>query len=278
MKRIVTTLILAAISLSLAAQANITTRKYRLSDFRDKTLKVVLTGSEMMDAVTRDEVMSRWTLSPFEFCSPEEFASLLSSNAYYFLVQVEGMTRGEQEPGVTFLSVLRGGGADINSLEEVVNMPLKGSDSSSGREFVFYGALLDIIQDYILRAMDNEFDAYAGLSTYAIGLSPTRDMHIYMSRGDVEATVSPMEMEGIFSDTFVLCDEEDADAAFEEAVPGTLVSYVVAAINPRRGSRCYKMLIDPSTRQLRYIRRHKITNKAGRGFLLDDLKKLSKKR
>lgn len=278
MKRILTTLILAAVSLGLAAQANITTRKFRLSDFRDKTIKVVLTGSDMMDAVTRDEVMSRWTLSPFEFCTQDEFTSLLSSNAYYFLVQVEGITRGEKEPGVTFLSVLRGGGKDINSLEEIVNMPLKGADSSSGREMIFYGVLLDIIQDYITRAMEGEFAAYAGLSTYSISLSPTRDMHIFLSRDDIEATVSPMELEKIVSETFVVCDEEDADAAFEEAVPGTLVSYVVAAANPRRESRCYKMLIDPSSRQLRYFRRHKISNRAGRGFLLEDLKKLSKGR
>ena len=278
MKRLLSTVLLAAVSLLLSAQANITTKRFRLSDFRDKTTKVVLSGNEIMDAVTKEEVMSLWTISPFEFCTVEEFNSLMSSDEYYFLIQVLGKTRGEQEPGVTFLSVLRGGGKDINSLEEIVNMPLCAADSPSGRELMMYGALLDIIQDYIGRAMDNEFDAYAGLSTYSMNLSRSRNMRIYMSRDDVESTVTSIETAGIFDQDFILCDEEEADEVFAAAGPNTLVSYVVAASSPRRGSKCYKMLIDPATHKLHYFNRHRITNKAGRGFLLDDLKKISKGR
>ena len=59
--------------LGAMAQGRIETKKFRISDFSDRITKVVMTGNEFIDAALRQEVMNRWTLSPYEFCTLAEF-------------------------------------------------------------------------------------------------------------------------------------------------------------------------------------------------------------
>jgi hypothetical protein len=48
----------------------------------------------------------------------------------------------------------------------------------------------------------------------------------------------------------------------------------VAPFEPQPGAYCYKMLIDTQTHKLYYYKRHRISSKAGAGFLKDDLKRI----
>ena len=52
-----------------AAQAKFTTRKEKLSDLMYKTTKVVLTGNELLDESFKEEVIRRWRITPYEFCT-----------------------------------------------------------------------------------------------------------------------------------------------------------------------------------------------------------------
>ena len=56
-----------------AAQAKFTTRKEKLSDLMYKTTKVVLTGNELLDESFKEEVIRRWRITPYEFCTFDEF-------------------------------------------------------------------------------------------------------------------------------------------------------------------------------------------------------------
>jgi hypothetical protein len=92
MKRLIAILAALGICVALSAQqGNVTTRKYRFSDFTDKITKVVMTGGEILDGALRQEVVDGWTVSPFEFCSAAEYESLKRSDAYYFLLVTAGM-------------------------------------------------------------------------------------------------------------------------------------------------------------------------------------------
>ena len=98
MKKILLIIALAAISASAFAQAQIDTKKVKIGDFTQKVTKVVLTGSALFDGVLQDEVAARWRVSPYEFCSLEEFNSLKNSDKYYFLLTTKGQFKKETEP------------------------------------------------------------------------------------------------------------------------------------------------------------------------------------
>ena len=111
MKRTLTIIILALVAMTiipadLFGQAQIYTRKEKLKDITTKTVKVVMTGDEILDEALKQSVTSTWTMSPFEFCTQEEFNKIKSDSKFYFLIVVKGQQRKESEPGIDLLTMV----------------------------------------------------------------------------------------------------------------------------------------------------------------------------
>ena len=273
MKKILLIIALAIASVSAFAQAQIDTKKVKIGDFTEKVTKVVLTGNALYDGVLQDEIAARWRISPYEFCTLEEFNSLKDSDKYYFLITTKGQFKKEVEPSLQFLTLVKGGSKatkGFGEMLEIVSMPIASAEDPSGRELVFLPAFLTIIQKYTLDSMDNDYNAYIGLGNYTSNISKSTDMNIVFSEDDLESSVEEGACE-----RFTVTDEDSADEFIIKNTPKTLVSYVAAPANPVNGSFCYKMLIDPQTNTLYYFRKHKITKKFGPGFLAEDIKRIT---
>ena len=119
------------------------TRKARLEDFPARTLKVVAGGQSLLELCLREEVSSRWRVSPF-----------------YFL------TVGTLD-GIAFLSLSKGGRDDesdnLKKPFEVVRIPIAEAAAPSGRALMYMGAFVDILQNFAGEAVMSEQAAYAGL-------------------------------------------------------------------------------------------------------------------
>ena len=281
MKKLIILFAALIMPLMAGAQAQITTKKVKLEDFTQKITKIVLNGNPFYDTSLKEEIAARWRISPYEFCTLEEFDKLKGNDRYYFLMLIQGQFRKETAPGLQFLSLVKGGqGADkgIDEMLEVVSLPFASAEYPTGRELVFLPALLDIIQNYTLQAMENDFNAYGGLSNTVQKFSKSSGMTIVFSEDDLNSMVSKAVTDQLFDRTMILTDEDDADSYMLDNVSGTLVSYVVVPTEPMKGSYCYKMLIDAQTHELYYYRKHKISAKAGAGFLPEDIEKITKAR
>lgn len=281
MKKLIILFAALIMPLMAGAQAQITTKKVKLEDFTQKITKIVLNGNPFYDTSLKEEIAARWRISPYEFCTLEEFDKLKGNDRYYFLMLIQGQFRKETAPGLQFLSLVKGGqGADkgIDEMLEVVSLPFASAEYPTGRELVFLPALLDIIQNYTLQAMENDFNAYGGLSNTVQKLSKSSGMTIVFSEDDLNSMVSKAVTDQLFDRTMILTDEDDADSYMLDNVSGTLVSYVVVPTEPMKGSYCYKMLIDAQTHELYYYRKHKISAKTGAGFLPEDIEKITKAR
>ena len=258
MKRILSIFLAFVLAAPLAgAQGKVSTRKYRLADFPDKVTQVVLTGSPVLSDALRAEVVTGWTASPFEFCSLEQFEALKTDENYYFLMPLETRFKGETTPGITFLTLLKGGPEaqrGIGAMHEVAALPLQAALGGNGEELVYLGALVAAIQEYTLDAMESELVAYS-LEGWA------HRRYARLPRGQ----------------RILLADDGPAaDAAFLSGSANTLVGYVVAPVFPEKGSYCYKMLFEASTHSLCYLSRHRITAQKGAEFLPEELKRLRK--
>ena len=259
-------------------QAQINTKKVKIGDFTQKITKVVLSGNEFMDSALKDEVTARWRISPYEFCSLEEFDSMKTSEDYYFLIITNGQFKKDSSPTIQFLTLVKGGkGADesIDGMLEVVSMPIASALFPSGREIVFLPAFLDIIQGYTLDSMEKDSNAYGGLGNYSGNIMHSDDHRIVLSRDDLAIPSESLEDGSIKLDEGMsVAEEEEVDELMLENAENTIVSYVVAPFEPQPGAYCYKMLIDTQTHKLYYYKRHRISSKAGAGFLKDDLKRI----
>lgn len=256
----------------LDAQGQIQTKKYRLSSFTASTLKVVTGSAPMLDGVIMDGMTSQWRISPYEFCTVQEYEKLSKDPRYYFLTVAKSQ-------GLTMLCVARGGIAgDSNPAKdsfEVISVPVASEDSPSGREVTFIPAVLDIIQDYIEAAMTSETAGLSGLAAVAKGGSRLAQMALCVCEDDLSEQVTQAMKDELQAKGVLIFDAESADALFASGRESTLVTWTVAPSTPGKGAYCYKALIDAGTHELCYFQRHALKSAADAGLLPSDLKKIT---
>ena len=263
-----------------ARQATIQTRKVRLGDFPTKTTKVVLSGSEMFNDALQEEMARRWLVSPYEFCSLDEYEALKNNPDYYFLLPASTRTRKEAEPGIVTLTLLKGGLEKDENPEkvgfDVISIPCAAAESPSGREFVFLPAFLDIIQRFMNEAMTSDRVGYGGLAAYSRKLLRDTGKKLILSEDDLAPSV---KQESSWAEAGIkVMDEDEADELFNQGADNVIVSYVVAPTDPKKGAVCYKMVISADTHELCYFEKHTIKGNAPAGFLPFDLKIISLQR
>jgi hypothetical protein len=280
MKRILSIIMAIAIPVIMSAQAQITTKKFRLQDFTTKTTKVVIPADDFYGTCLKEAVSSTWRVSPFEFCTPEEFEKIKNSEDFYFLITVSGQFKKESAPGINLLTLCKGGtkSGSIDDMLEVATIPVSAINSPSGREVVFLPALLDIVQNHAIASTEREFDAYTGLQYYSGNLSKSKDMTILFAAEDLNDEAKTDEAEDYYDVDTQIVDADETDEAMEKKTPDTVASFTVVPADAQVGSFCYKMLIDCESHQLYYFRKHKITKKAGAGFLIEDIKRIASAR
>ena len=260
------------------AQAQVNTKKVKISDFTQKVTKVVLTGNMFYDSSLQDEIVARWKVSPYEFCSLDEFEELKGNDEYYFLLSTKGQFKKETEPGLQFLTLVKGGKkaeGGIDNMLEIVSMPVCAAEDPSGRELTFIPAFLDIIQNFALDAMEKDLNAYTGLSNYSLNLYDTKGKKVLFAVEDLSSEITDAVKETSFDADMLTAEADDVDEVMAKGEESMAVSYVAAPSDPVPGSYCYKMLIDNHSHKLYYFKKHKITKSTGAGFLAEDIRRIS---
>ena len=223
LKHLFLALLLLLCGLTASGQGKVYTRKVRLEDFPTRTTKVVLEGNSFLEMALREEIAVHWRISPYEFCSQEEYARLRISNNYYFLSLA-------REEGIAFLILAKGGKEDekesLKKPVEVVRIPIASVDDPSGRELMFMGAFLDILQGFVEEAMVSDKTAYLGLS--AVNADKLTGKKIYL-------------------------DPDTADEIYPLREKNALLGIIIAPGQISFRSACYKMLISADTHELFYF-------------------------
>ena len=241
------TVILLMTALPTFGQGKIYTRKLRLADFPTKTTKVVLEGNSFLELTLREEIAVHWRISPFEFCDQDEYERLRHSSDYYFL------TFAQQE-GIAYLTLAKGGKPgekdQLKQAFEVVRMPMASVDDPTGRELVFMGAFVDIIQRFVEQAMLSDNTAYGGLSA---------------SNG--------VRLKG----KTVYLDPDTADEVYQKEDPDALLAITIAPVQVSFDTVCYKMLISADTHELFYYERGRYKGPADGRFTDAEARRFSRR-
>ena len=275
MKRFFTLLLTCAVCFSAFGQAQITTRKEKLSDFGSKTLKVVLTGDIFLDETLREAAKNAWYLSPFEICTAEDFGRLKTSGDHYFLLlmDVKGK-KGGDDAGLTFVTLLKGAPSvkEVGDMMEVVRLPLCAAGKPSGREPALLPALLENIQSYVSLAMTSDLK---GFGSVVSGLKRAAGSEAWIVEGELSPLVDKAFRDKHFGEKIHIVDAETADAVMMAGEAG-IVGFAVAPAEPVKGAVCYTYLIDARTHAIYSYKKHKIGAGDGAGFLKSDLSALAK--
>ncbi len=263
----------AALPWTAAAQmqVQINTKKVKISDFATKITKVVLCGNDFLNTALSEEVAKRWIVSPFEFCSFDEYDKAKEDSNYYFLIPQTDRLRKETEPGITVLSLVKGGKGD--EAIEIVSAPICSSKNSDGRELIYVSGILNIIQNFAMDAMASDKVGLGGLQGYAKRLAQAHGKTIYISDSDI--TPDAQAYVNRYSKAIKFLPEDETDRLFEDETENAVVSYVVSPDEPQKGSACYLYLISADTHELYYFVKYKLSAGEEGGFRPRDLKRIA---
>ncbi|MBR1407245.1 MAG: hypothetical protein IJ578_10005 [Bacteroidales bacterium] len=273
MKRIFAFLLGLLLCLSATGQAQITTKKEKLSDFDSKTLKVVLPGDPILDEALRQAAKNAWYLSPFETCTKEEFDRLRTSDNWYFLVTREA-DRKKEPGGVTFLHLLKGGGKKVDDMMDVARLALCPAGAPTGREAALLPALLETFQTYVKEARSSDFKRFGS----AIGtLRKTGGKDVYLVADELSPQIGKDFIDKKFDEKIHQVDAATADAAVRDALDA-IVAFCIYPAEIVKGASCYKYYVDARTHEILWYKQHKISGSTGAGLLKSDLNDLVKPR
>ena len=190
----------------------------------------------------KEEIAARWRISPFEFCTTEEYKRLKTDNNLYFLYL------GVDE-GVAFMILDKGGKEEeednLKKPFEVIRVPIANMDDPSGKELIFIGAFIDILQTFVEDSMESDQVAYAGLRYYN-----TRKL----------------------SGKRIYLDADQVDSLYLEEKANALLGITIAPTNISFNSSCYKMLISADTHEIFYFKKSRYRGSKDEHFTESEIK------
>jgi len=273
-----TLLFISLFVFSLAtAQKPIKDAKNNFKNFGAKTTKVVLSDEGILDAYIRDAVKKEWKISPYEFCTPQEYDYIKEDTTYFFLIRTDGIFGNEYEPSLEYLSLIKGGPEFRKGLfmsAELISLPLQAKNDESGEIIPFIPAYLNIIQDYIMRVQKSVLIAFAG-NTVLGDLSGINGRTMLFNAEDIAFTTKKDEVKWIFRGRAEVVGLDVIENAMTEYSPDVAVGLVISPKEGHNGGYCYKLIIDPAESKLFYFKKKKVTTISPAGFTRDDIKRIS---
>lgn len=275
MRRIACLLVLLlGLPLFSAAQAKIYTKKMKVADFTEKTLKVVLSGNEIVDAAFKSDVVNHWKLSPYEFCTLADFNKLKEDPNYYFM-----FIAGKND-GLDHLEVVKGTAGVGDALEKmlsVVSLPIRASGDRGVRYMSYMQAYLDFFQTFIADAMVNDIIGYSGLSRKAINAKAAKGAAFRLADCDM-AEVIDGELKVMLGENniYVVPEDEVTDMMLSSAAK-TIVSYSIRPITAVKNKYCYTLLIGADDHKLYYCNKKYYVDDSAAGFNQKALEKIIRK-
>lgn len=243
LKKILLVSLSVALSILCNGQGKVYTRKAKLQDFPTKITRVVLVGNPVFDTVIKEEIASRWRISPYEFCTVAEYEKCKENTQYYFLRLV-------QDSDYVFMSVNKAGVVgDSDPLKqpfEVLSIPIAPAGDTFSPDLTFFPAFIDIVQQFINSAMLSDKVAYMGFGSIV-----SKKYH----------------------GKTIAWDLSDARDAFSSSAQGVLAALIVKSSAASAKPSCYKMVISCDSHELCYFRKQKL--KAGQPAEFSDQEKKS---
>lgn len=245
------------IPLLCSGQAKVFTKKARIADFPAKTTKVVLSGDEMMDLSLRNEISCRWRISPYEFCSEEQYRKQKTDPKLYFL-------RLEKNKDGLYEMILSKGGdkgkfSNQNSALEVTRVPVSAR---------YMSVMIDILQTCVEDSMSSEAKGILGLTSYSGTLRKARNLPLHVCREDVP--------EGFKKAGIKVVDEYFADSLLNSGARNALLAFTIKGEKASgKSSICY-LVASIDTHELFWYRKRKYSTEDEAIFSEDDIQAIIK--
>lgn len=260
--------IFCAVALMICAlsqgQVRIYTKKSRLADFPAKTTVVMLSGNEIMDLALKNEITSRWRVSPFDFVEAGNLEELRDNQSIYLLYL------SYEKSGIVFLNLEKCGNkagmTSLSSQMEVVKVPFSPRDFTTGREISYLSAAIDIVQHYVESAIRNEVSSYASLQQFCKPLISQKKKQIFISHDDLSTDIAGRDSLVNMGGGIAFTDSFTADSLFAAGAKDALIGFCISSSAPGPKAESYQIIVSADRHELYYFNKSPYKKESNRGF------------
>ena len=278
MRRIILLVLLLLVFTGVSAQGVIRETRNAFNTFGSKITKVVIPSNSLPDLMLRDAVSRGWRISPFEFCTMEEYQALQNDTNYFFLLRVDGRYKRDLEPKIEYLTLVKGGPEvrrGLYSSHNIITLPFQESEDMSGVNLHLIPILIDVIQNHIYKVQQDVLVAFKGTSVYSDRVSQVTDKRLLFPKEYLNFEISDSEFSELFAGKVKIVSADDVEEAIINNTPNTVVPVLIRPRGDSDRSFCYKMLIGTDTHELLFFRRHRVSSRMPVGFNREDIRKIS---
>jgi len=248
------------------------------ANYGAKITKVVIPSTSLADLMLRDAVNKGWRISPFEFCSMDEYNKIKEDTSYFFLLRVDGRFRNELEPKIEYLTLIKGGAEvkrGLYSSRDILTLPLQEIEESSGTNLYLIPMYIDLIQNHIYRVQKDLSLAFKGNAIYSNKVAGIKEKNFLFSIDLLNYKTAEEDFSELFNGEVKLVTDTEIEDAIIENRTNTVVPIIIKPKGGSRGSYCYKLLVGTDSHELFFFRRHKISRRVPLGFTKEDIRKIS---
>jgi len=278
MRRFILGIFMILVFTGVEAQNILKETRNTFATFGAKITKVVIPSTSLPDLMLRDAVSKGWRISPFEFCTMDDYNMIKEDTNYFFLLRVDGRFRRELEPKIEYLTLIKGG-PEVNdglySSRNILTLPLQEIDDNSGTNLYLLPMYIDIIQNHIYKVQSDISLAFKGNTIYSNKVGEIKNKNFLFSIDLLNYKIPKNDFSELFKGDIKLVSQAEIEDAIIENRSNTVVPVIIQPKGCFSGSYCYKLLIGTDSHELFFFRRHKISKRVPLGFTKEDIRKIS---
>jgi hypothetical protein len=248
--------------------------------YKTKTL-VVLNGNPMSEfnLIAKDVMKNHWTLTPYDFCSRDEFEEKRYDENYSFiLMNPVRFENDKTNAKYNFLSLLLGGKERIvGNMPDLCPVPISYAGVEEESYTYKLGAILRFMQNHVEYLHNHpNYIKESVFKRYNEHMGEVHDKTLYLLPEELEKTINTeAKIKKIYPYPFKLVTKEDIEEAINKQDTSVVFLNKVGPEGTKVDARVYKIIVGAGNANFYFFSFHKLSDKQPDAFLMSDLKKLA---
>lgn len=232
------------------------------------------------NSAIEEAAKKHWKITSYSILSKDDFQKKKKIPTASMLIQTESHFEGQEELGVfTSLSLVLGkAGGDINTMPEIITLPIAYNDVDYDKYDYKFGLALVFMQSHINWLKNNpNIEDKALINHYKSSRKTTKNKVLYLLKSEMEEDINSIEkIKTVYSGEVKFVTKEEIEKAVDNKDDNVLVLHLVAPLNAVKGNVVTKMILNAADAEIYYFDYHRVKGKSqSNKFLKSDFTALN---
>ena len=217
-----------------------------------------------------------WTITPYEFITPEEFETkrTIKTASFLFVSEAE-ITEDDVTTSYTIFNVVMGGSANVNKLRDLGSVPLSYSEADESSYLYKLGGILLFIQDHIKYTSENGTQKLSLIKKNSS--ADFKSKELWLLSDELPANMKTVaQIKKVCPFAVKIVTKDDIKKAIDDKNPKVIFLHKIGPEDAQTNGKCWKFMVLAQTGQVVYYDSHKVTAAEPDALLESDFKRMKK--